>query len=140
MARFIRELSTRKNVWKYVYAEQHSEQGRLHREFDLGSYTSDEHGDLLILDRKSDVPKLHRLAETFRPTIEKFWREIDVLWEPPTEPGGYWHLVGGSSKEKLYKAAVKRYPDIHFKTMVVAMSDFARWHPKLKTLRLKGEF
>jgi hypothetical protein len=40
----------------------------------------------------------------------------------------------------LYEETARRNPDIHFKSMVVAMSDFANKHTELDQLHLQGEF
>jgi|GEM_PF-6145714 len=44
-------------VWKYVFARQSSEQGRIYEELGLGSYSYDDYGDSLTLTM-DDVPAL----------------------------------------------------------------------------------
>lgn len=141
MGRYICELTTGDCVWKYVFAEQSSEQHRLHDEYSLGSYMYGEGGDILTLDREADVPKLHELADEFRPTVESFRRETEPCWEVHEFPGGTGRgLPCSGPKHDLYEQIKRRYPDIHFKAMVIAMSEFAKEHPKIEVLRFEGEF
>src|SRR5437867_3174835 len=141
MGRYIYELTTGKCVWKYVVAEQPSEQGRLHTEYDLGNYMWGDGGDLLTLSREEDVPKLHALAEEFRSTVEAFERETEPCWETIELPGGTVKgLPSSGPKHDRYEEVRRRYPDTHFKAMVVAMSDFAKEHPEFEMLRFEGEF
>lgn len=141
MGRYIYELTTGKYVWKYVFAEQPSEQHRLHDEYGLGSYMSGDCGDILTLDRDTDVPKLHELAQEFRPTVEAFECETEPCWETHEFPGGTskWLPCSGP-KHDLYEEIKGRYPDIDFKAMVVAMGEFAKRYPELEALRFEGEF
>jgi hypothetical protein len=140
MGRYIHELTTGKFVWKYVVAEQPSEQERLHIEYGLGRYRWGDGGDILILDRDSDIPKLHELADEFRPTVEAFDRETEPCWDTLEFAGDTVQgLPLNGPKHDLYEEIRRRYPDVHFKAMVVAMSDFAKEHPELEELRFEGE-
>ena len=141
MGRYIYESATGECVWKYVFAEQPSEQGRLSLEYGIGSYACGDSGDLLTLDRERDFPKLHELADEFRPTVEAFNRETEACWKTVECDGEFVRVLpmSGPAHDR-YEEIRGRYPDIHFKAMVIAMSDFAKQHPERKVLRFDGEF
>lgn len=131
-------------VWKYVFAEQASEQCRIYEDLAIGKYRDRESenvspgrkwGDLLMLSRK-DLERLAQIVKPMRRLLADFLREQRKVFKGGCAPM--------DEAKSLYTSFKQRNPDVLFHLMCyryvkAGCKHFAKY-PKSKTWNCYGEF
>ena len=131
-------------VWKYVFAEQSSEQIRIAEELGIGKYRNREdenvsrsrqYGDLLMLSRKD----INTLASTIKPLR----RQLAVFIRAERKCFGPKGMAPMDDAKKLYTEAKAKNPDILFHLMCNAYMkrgrNFFKKNPKSRMWNCYGE-
>ena len=128
-------------VWKYVFAEQASEQSRVVTHLRIGKLTAMPDNDILRLTRK-DVEKLDKALKPKRGLLARFYREERNIY---TKKDGMPYKTAGFDDAKNFYAEMRKLDsDILFWLMcrhfVRHAKKFFKAHAKIRVLKLYGEY
>jgi hypothetical protein len=155
MGRCVIEQKTGEYVWKYVFAEQASEQAGIAGAVGVGKVVFQDNSDVLVL-KQEDRKRLEDYLNEEIPfkigcgeykTIGGHTKPITrnrliVLWKCLNKAlfksGG---IPLGSVEEGVrHKLLADVMPEIHFWQMIKAYAHFMKQHPNQKEFRFEGEY
>lgn len=155
MGRAVIEQKTGEFVWKYVFAEQGSEQSQIAEGLGIGKveYPKDANYDVLVLKQSDRVrledylnepyvlaignEKYGQMTNDFKPVTRnkliRLWRKVNK-----TMFGN--GIALGSVEEGIRNTLRSVMPEIHFWQMIKAYADFMKKHKDQKEFRFEGEY